>query len=542
MKPFPLLFALCALLSGGNAVRAQDTTLIPLDPAVRQGRLPNGLTWYVRANRYPEHRAELRLVVNAGSVLEDDDQRGLAHFVEHMAFNGTRRFAKQALIDFIEGLGMRFGAHLNASTSFDETIYQLQIPTDSAGVLPRSLDILEDWASGITFEPEEIDRERGVVVEEWRLGLGAESRMFDRQLPVLLAGSRYAARLPIGDKRTLETFPHEALTRYYRDWYRPDLMAVMAVGDFDVDSVAAMIRSRFAGLAASAAPRLRIQPGAPVSDTTLVAVATDAEATSSRATVAWRLPEKPTGTVAAFRAMLVSDLHDLVFNQRLDELTRRENPPFIGAGAGRGRFVRPVQFTSLGVAVPDGGVERGLEAAATEAERVRRHGFTSTELDRAREDFLRAYERAFAEREKTSSGALISEYVSHFLERVPAPGIAREFEMVRTMLPGITLPEVNDAGREASGERGRILLVNAPEKNGLAVPDGAAVLAVLEAVSRKDLAPTPTCSPTSRWSRPHRAGAGRVRAGMRCWAPPSGPSPTESGCFSSRPTSRPTRC
>ena len=482
MTLVPVLCALCSVLPS-----AQDTTRLPLDPAVRHGKLENGLTWYVRANRYPEHRAELRLVVNAGSVLEDDDQRGLAHFVEHMAFNGTKRFEKQALVDFIEGLGMRFGAHLNASTSFDETIYQLQIPTDSAGVFPRALDILEDWAQGISFEPEEIDRERGVVVEEWRLGLGAESRMFDKQLPVLLAGSRYAIRLPIGDKQTLETFPHEALTRYYRDWYRPDLMAVIAVGDFDPDSVAAMIRSRFGALPRRANPRARPQPDAPMSDTTLVAVATDAEATSSRATVAWRLPEREPGTVATYRAMLVSDLHDLMLNQRLDELTRRENPPFIGAGAGRGRFVRPVLFASLGVVVPDGGLERGLEATAAETERVRQHGFTATELDRAREEFIRAYERAYAEREKTPSSSLIGEYVSHFLEGVPAPGIAKEFELAKALIPGISIDEVNKAGAEASGARGRILLVNAPAKEGLAPPDGAALLAVLEGASKKEI-------------------------------------------------------
>ncbi|HKP30244.1 MAG TPA: insulinase family protein [Gemmatimonadales bacterium] len=480
MTPFAVLCALCSVLHS-----AQDTTRLPLDPAVRYGKLENGLTWYVRANRYPEHRAELRLVVNAGSVLEDDDQQGLAHFVEHMAFNGTKRFEKQALVDFIEGLGMRFGAHLNASTSFDETIYQLQIPTDSAAVFPRALDILEDWANGISFEPEEIDRERGVVIEEWRLGLGAESRMFDKQLPVLLAGSRYAERLPIGDKETLETFPHAALTRFYRDWYRPDLMAVMAVGDFDADSVAAMIKSRFGALPRRANPRPRPEPAAPMSDTTLVAVATDAEATSSRVTVAWRLPERDPGTVAAFRAMLVSDLHDLILNQRLDELTRRENPPYIGAGAGRGRFVRPVLFASLGVAVQDGGLEAGLGAAETEAERVRQHGFTATELDRAREEFIRAYERAFAEREKTPSSSLIGEYVSNFLEGVPAPGIEKEFDFVKAMIPGITLAEVNAAGREMSGARGRILLVNAPEKEGLAPPDGAALLGVLEGVSKK---------------------------------------------------------
>ena len=486
MSRFTLYVALCALHLP-SAIVAQETKL-PLDPAVRHGTLENGLTWYVRANNYPENRAELRLVVNAGSVLEDDDQRGLAHFVEHMAFNGTKRFEKQALVDFIEGLGMRFGAHLNASTSFDETIYQLQVPTDSAGVLTRALDILEDWAQGIAFEPEEIDRERGVVVEEWRLGLGAESRMFDQQLPVLLAGSRYAIRLPIGDKQTLETFPHDALKRYYRDWYRPDLMAVMAVGDFDADSVAAVIRTRFAALARPANPRPRPVPVAPLTDTTLVAVATDAEATSSRATVAWRLVEREPGTVAAFRAMLVSELHDLILNQRLDELTRRENPPFIGAGAGRSRFVRPVLFASLGVVVADGGLERGLAAAATESERIRRHGFTETELARAREEFIRAYERAFAEREKTSSGSLIGEYVSNFLEGVPAPGIAKESELAKELIPRITLAEVNEAGREASGARGRILLVNAPEKDGLAPPDARALLGVLEGAAGEEVA------------------------------------------------------
>lgn len=488
----PVLRCLCvtAVFLGPHAAFAQDTAaVLPLDPAVRHGTLKNGLTFYVRANHYPEHRAELRLVVNAGSVLEDDDQRGLAHFVEHMAFNGTTHFRKQSLVDFIEGLGMRFGAHLNASTSFDETVYQLTIPTDSAGVPGRSLDILEDWAHNISFDPDEVDRERGVVIEEWRLGLGAEERMFDRQLPVLLAGSRYASRLPIGDKHTLETAPREALLRFYRDWYRPDLMAVMAVGDFDPDSVVAMIRSRFTPLPRAPHPRMRVVPAVPVADTTMVAIATDPEATQSRITVTWRQPEQDNRTVAAFRRMLVEQLHDLMLNQRLDELTRRENPPFIGAGAGRGRFVRPVLFASLGLAVPDGGLARGLDAAATEAERVRRHGFAATELERSRHEFLRAYERAFAEREKTSSSSLIGEYVSHYLEGVPAPGIAVEFELARTLLPGITTAEVNAAARAATGARGRILLVNAPDKSGLKSPDGAALVAVLRDVEQREIAP-----------------------------------------------------
>jgi zinc protease len=233
-----LLLALtlqAAPVAGAAAVPApvKPDSLLPTDPAVKIGTLPNGFRYYIRTNRKPEHRAELRLVVNAGSVLEDDDQRGLAHFVEHMAFNGTTNFKKQELIDYIERIGMRFGADLNAGTSFDETVYQLQVPTDSAGFLGRAFQILEDWAHGVTFDTTEIRKERGVVLEEWRMGRGARQRLLDQQLPVLFRGSRYATRLPIGTQECIQQCPPEALTRFYREWYRPDLMAVVAVGDFD---------------------------------------------------------------------------------------------------------------------------------------------------------------------------------------------------------------------------------------------------------------------------------------------------------------------
>ncbi|HEX9895924.1 MAG TPA: insulinase family protein, partial [Gemmatimonadales bacterium] len=482
-----------ALAASGSAVapaQQLDTArTLALDPAVRHGRLDNGLHFYVRVNSQPERRAELRLVVNAGSVLEDDDQRGLAHFVEHMAFNGTARFAKQALVDFIEGLGMRFGAHLNASTSFDETVYELQVPTDSAPILPRAFDILEDWAHGVSFEPEEVDRERGVVVEEWRLGLGAEARMLDRQLPVLFAGSRYAVRLPIGERRTLETAPRDALVRFYRDWYRPDLMAVIAVGDFDPDSVEAMIRQRFSRLERREGPRARERFAVPVSDTTLVAVATDPEATNNRVSVAWRVSGTPRGTVGSYREELIGQVHDQMLNLRLEELTRRENPPFIAAGMGRWNMVRTAEVVSLGAVVQDGGLARGLEAAATEVERVRRHGFTAGELERGRQEFLRAYQRAYDERENTPSARLVAEYVNHFLEGEPSPGIEEEYALVQALLPGITLEQVNVAARLATGDRGRVLLANAPEKPGLAPPDSRALLGVFDRVKGAQVTP-----------------------------------------------------
>jgi zinc protease len=485
---------LCALLLAARvaAVAGQvpDTTAgLGTDPALRFGSLPNGLRYYVRVNRQPEQRAELRLVVNAGSVLEDDDQRGLAHFVEHMAFNGTARFPKQALVDFIEGLGMRFGAHLNASTSFDETIYQLQVPSDTLATLGKAFDILQDWAAGVSFDPREVERERGVVIEEWRQGLGAETRMFNRQLPVLFQGSRYAVRLPIGDRATLETFRPDALVRFYRDWYRPDLMAVVAVGDFNADTVESFIRARFTDLRGPAKERPRPVVALPEADTTLVALATDAEATGSRVTVVSRLPGRRALTVGGFRAALVDQLHDRMINGRLAELTRRADPPYIGAGAGRGRFVRAARVYSVGAGVGEGGLERGLDAALTEAERARRFGFTATEFDRAKQELLRGYERAWAERAKTPSGAFVGEYVDHFLEGEPVPGIDAEFALVKVLLPGIALEEANAVARAVLPDRGRVVMVNAPEKVGLAAPDPAALLAVAGRVGQKGLAP-----------------------------------------------------
>jgi zinc protease len=473
---------------GVLAAQAPDTSpALETDPAIRSGVLPNGLRYYLRENRLPARRAELRLVVDAGSVLEDDDQRGLAHFVEHMAFNGTARFPRQELVHFIEGLGMRFGAHLNASTSFDETVYQLTVPTDSAGILPRALDILEDWAGAVMFDPAEVDRERGVVVEEWRLGLGAEQRMFDRQLPILFQGSRYAERLPIGDVRTLEAAPPDALLRFYRDWYRPDLMSVIAVGDFDAGEVEDLVRERFTRLAPHPSPRPRVVHDVPVSDTTLAAIATDPEATSSVVSVLWHVPPAPRGTVGAFRRHLVASLHDQMLNLRLYELTRREDPPFVGAGVGRGGFVRASEIITAGAVVQDGGLRPGLAAVIRETERARRHGFTAGELTRAAQDLLRGYERAWLERDNTQSGVFVGELVRHVLEQEPVPSRQEAFRLAEALLPGITVEEVDAFAAAVPGERGRVLMVNAPDRPDLVVPSAADLLAVFDAVVAEDL-------------------------------------------------------
>ncbi len=482
-----LLLASSALLQQ-PAPRPTPTDALRLDPAVVTGRLPNGLRYYVRKNTRPAARAELRLVINAGSILEDDDQRGLAHFAEHMAFNGTRRFAKQQLVDYIEAIGMRFGADLNASTSFDETIYQLLVPTDSLHLLRRGFDILEDWAHGITFDTTEIRKERGVVIEEWRLGQGAGNRMFQKQLPVLFRGSRYPDRLPIGTKESLENFSPPALTRFYRDWYRPDLMAIIAVGDFDPAMVVRLIRTQFARIPARPGRRPRVAYDVPARDSTAVAIATDPEATGTSVNVYYVKPGRSDPSRAAYRRSLVSQLYAQMLNQRLSELRQKPNPPFIGAGGGEGSLVRNSRVFSLGAAVSDTGILRGFEAVLTEAERVERHGFTGPELERARQDLERAYEQAHAERDKTESASYVEEYVEHFLSGSPSPGIEVEFDLVKRLLPGITLAEVNQAAKAWMSLRDRVLLVNAPEKPSVSVPSAGELLALFDRVRRSEVA------------------------------------------------------
>ncbi len=478
----PVLAAILSIAFAVPGAGQQLEAPLPLDPSVTAGTLANGLRYYIRVNREPAQRAELRLVVNAGSVLEDEDQRGLAHFVEHMAFNGTKNFAKQELVDYLESIGMRFGPDLNAYTSFDETVYLLQVPTDSAGPLEMGFRILSDWAHQQVFDSVEVEKERGVVIEEWRLGRGAASRMRDKQLPVLFSGSRYAERLPIGDREVLETFSHEALRRFYRDWYRPDLMAVVAVGDFDAMHVEALIRRYFAGIPPARSPRPRPVYEIPGHAETLVAIATDPEATGSGVAVYYKQPVRERRDLAAYRQALVERLYNAMFNQRLFELTQQAEPPFILGSSGQGRFIRSSEVYLLNASVQDGGIIRGLQALLTEAERVARFGFTESELERTKRELLRGLEQAYAERDKTESDVYAARYVQHFLTGDPAPGIAFEFQQAQRLLPTIRLDEVNALAQAWLSDRNRVVLANAPEKPGSEVPAAEQLLAVFDSV------------------------------------------------------------
>ena len=463
------------------------TQTIPVDPQITIGTLPNGLRYYIRTNKKPENRAELRLVVNVGSIVEDDDQQGLAHFVEHMAFNGTKHFPKQDIVTFMESIGMRFGPSVNAFTSFDETVYMLQVPTDRPQVLDKAFLILEDWAQGVTFDTAEIEKERGVVIEEWRLGRGAGTRMQDKQFPVLLKGSRYADRLPIGKKEILDTFKPDRVKKFYSDWYRPDLMAVVAVGDFDKAAIETLIKSHFSAMPKPSSPKPRPSYSVPDQPGTRYTIATDKEATSSSVSVYNLLPLRDPTTVGAYRRQIVENLFGAMLSSRFQEIAQKPDAPFLGAGTGRGLFVRTRDATTLSAYVKDDGIERGLEAMFTEAERVARFGFTATEFERQKTNLLRSLEQAVLEKERQESASYAAEYTRNFTQREPIPGIVYENELYQRFLPEITLAELNSLAREWSPEGNRVVVVSAPEKPGVVVPDEAKLAAVIKTVTAKNL-------------------------------------------------------
>ncbi len=474
--------------SGSPALAALDSR-IPTDPQVRIGTLPNGLKYYVRRNTRPGNRAELRLVVNAGSVLESDDQRGLAHFVEHMAFNGTANFPKLAIVSFMESIGMRFGPSVNAFTSFDETVYMLQVPTDRPEVLDRALLVLEDWAHNVSFDSAEVDKERGVIIEEWRGRRGAAARLQDQQMPVLLAGSQYATRLPIGTTDVLTTFTHDRLIQFYRDWYRPDLMSVIAVGDFDPSVVEAQIRTRFAAIPAATAPKPRAAHTIPVKAEPAFLLLTDPEQTITQVRVDHITGAPDQTTLASYRANIVENLFSGMMSARFAEMAQKPDAPFLGAGAGRSGIVRTAESQALVATVREGEIERGLEALFVEMARVARFGFTTAELERQKRIVARSIERAVAERENQQSADLAAEYSRNYLEGEPIPGIVYESGLFDRFLPSITLDEVNTLGRTWAPTAGRMVMVTAPAKAGMVMPTQARLAEVITGSTTKATAP-----------------------------------------------------
>ena len=463
---------------------------LPVDSAVTIGTLPNGLRYYIRVNHKPEKRAELRLVVNAGSILETDQQLGLAHFIEHMAFNGTAHFPKNDLVNYLQSIGVQFGADLNASTGFDETVYILPVPTDTARIVDRAFEILSDWAHGQLFDSSEVVAERGVVREEWRGRKGAQDRMLQQWLPVAFKGSRYAVRLPIGNEQSIMTATPSRLRGFYDRWYRPDLMAVVAVGDFDPARIAALIKRDFGSIPNPPHEAARPAFGIPDNQAPLVAITTDKEATGSSVDLIFKMPRRPTATVADYRRDLMANLYLSMLNNRFSEMAQKPDAPFLDAFAAKSDFyARTVEAFSLSAAVKDGGIDRGTAALLEEARRVDRFGFLPSELARAKQNLQRAYERSFAERDKTNSASFVGEYVNNFLEQEPIPGIDWEYHAVQRLLPTITLPEVNALASRWITDDNRVVIAEAPDKPGVAVPTRARLLAVMDSAAKVPVTP-----------------------------------------------------
>ncbi|CAG5069603.1 hypothetical protein DYBT9623_02339 [Dyadobacter sp. CECT 9623] len=454
---------------------------VVLDPNVKTGKLKNGITYYIRRNSEPKNRAEFRLAVKAGSVLETDAQQGLAHFMEHMNFNGTTNFPKNELVNFLQKTGVRFGADLNAYTGFDETVYMLPIPTDSAGLLEKGIQVLEDWAHGALLDPAEIEKERGVVLEESRMGRGAQQRMRDKFLKVILNNSRYAERLPIGKDSILKSFKPETIKAFYQDWYRPDLMAVIAVGDFDVAKVEAIITQKFSSIKPPVNAKKRTKYEIPLDGSTQVAIVTDPEYPQNLIQLIYKQPNSKEKNLLDVRNNFAQELYNAMMGQRMQELTQKPNPPFLYGGSEYGDFLGNLDsYTSIALSKDAASMKTALTALLEENARVQKFGFTQPELDRAKKDFLNSIEQYYKERDKTKSANYVQEYLNHFLHDKPFMGIEAYYAFVQKNLESVNLAEINALAKKYITDQNRAVVVMGPEQSKGALPTEADIRALLK--------------------------------------------------------------
>ncbi|MDB5139711.1 MAG: peptidase [Mucilaginibacter sp.] len=471
------------------ASQQSKITKLPVDPNVIIGHLPNGLTYYIRKNTEPKNRADLYLVSKAGSVLEADDQQGLAHFTEHMAFNGTRDYPKNELVNYLQKSGVKFGADLNAYTSFDETVYQLPLPTDSIQVFEKGFNILANWAGYQTFDPKEINDERGVVLEEARLnGKNAQERLSHQTLPVILNNSRYAARIPIGKEDIIKAFKPESIKSFYHDWYRPDMEAVIAVGDFDPARVEELIKRDFASLTNPANEKPRATYTVPPTPGTAVKIATDKEFPYTLAEIIVKHPGTIVKTTADYLQSVRVSLFNQMLNARLGELLQKSNPPFLYGQASYGSFIAKQDAFSTVVVAKPGELETALKAVVAETERARIYGFTLTELERAKQNSLTGIDNAYKERDKTNSVNFVNEYQQNFLLGEAIPGLSYEYNFYINNIGKITLAEVNAMAGKYISDQNRVVIVEAPDKEKDKLPNEKMLLTWISTAG-KDLKP-----------------------------------------------------
>ncbi len=474
-----LLALVCALTVFAQKGDLNLNDPIKADPNVTIGKLDNGMTYYIRRNTYPKDRVEFRLAVNAGSNQENDDQQGLAHFTEHMAFNGIEGFPSNSVVDHLRSKCVVFGADLNAYTSFDETVYMIPMPLDDPANIDLGLKILRGWAAGLLYDNKEIDEERGVIIEEYRLGLGADDRMRKEYWPILMKDSRYAERMPIGKLDILQTFDYQVIKDFYKDWYRPDLQAVIVVGDIDVKEVEAKIKNMFGNIPAKQNPRKKETYGIGSNADPLVAVCTDKEATGNEVMLIRKHPNFAMKTIGDFRQQLCIDLYNTMYDARFSEMTQDPKCPFLYASAGYGDFIGNTDAYAAQAAAKENRIPDALRVLLQEDYRVLKYGFLQTELDRAKEDLLERYDKAAKEAEKTESARFASQYINNFLREDPIPGAKRENNYAKKLIEGITLEEINALAKNWITPENMVAIITAPDKEGVSVPSKEEILKIM---------------------------------------------------------------
>ncbi|WP_221656961.1 M16 family metallopeptidase [Bacteroides salyersiae] len=474
-------------------VFAQQLPPVPVDPNVRIGKLDNGLTYYIRKNALPANRADFYIAQKVGSIQEEESQRGLAHFLEHMCFNGTTHFPGDALKQYLEHIGVKFGENLNAYTSVDETVYNISnVPVTMPGAIDSCLLILHDWSNDLTLDPKEIDKERGVINEEWRTRMSAMQRMQEKMLPQMFAGTKYATCFPIGTMDVVMNFKYQTLRDYYEKWYRPDLQGIVVVGDIDVDAVEAKIKTMFADIPAQPDAAERIYYPVDDNKEPIIIIEQDKEQPHIQVLVFNKhdaTPDDQKGNMGYLVQNYATNLISSMLNARLNELTQTANPPFIYAGTFEGDFfVAKTKDAFTGVVVcKEGAVEDGIANLLREMERARQFGFTETEYNRARAEYLRQLESAYNERDKRKNEEYVNEYVRHFLDKEPIPGIENEYAIINQIAPNIPVAALNQMMQALVTDTNQVIAIFGPEKEGIQMPTKDAVLQTLKDVKAEKL-------------------------------------------------------
>jgi zinc protease len=491
MKNLKLLLVSLILLGGSVSLVAQQMPPVPVDAKVRYGKLDNGLTYYIRHNEQPKQRAEFYIAQNVGAILENDDQNGLAHFLEHMAFNGTKNFPEKSIIEYFESIGVKFGSNINAYTSLDETVYNLSdVPTTREGVIDSALLVLHDWSGFITLAGKEIDAERGVIREEWRTGAGPERRMWKASNYLKYPGSQYSKRDVIGDTAVINNFSYQTLRDYYHKWYRPDLQAILIVGDVDVDVVESKIKTMFADITAKEnageRPVYQIENNvAPI-----ISVVKDAEARMTRIELEFKhdkLPQELKLSMAGYLTGVVNNIISTIMGYRFDELTQQAEAPFVGGYAQYGELVKSKDAFQL-LAVPKEGKElEGFKALLLETEKMKRFGFTNSEVERAKTDLLKSLENAYNDRDNQKNRNLVREYVRHFLSQEVIPGIEWEYQTFQAMMPHLTAEMINQAAKSYVTDENVIVSFMAPDKSTVLIPSEEVILQTIQEVKTIEL-------------------------------------------------------